>query len=104
MSTAQVVAPVTAGASILSTRNVLAIVGLYILYKVLEALYNLSPFHPLSGIPGPRFAAASYAPEFYHDVIRFGCYSKEIIKMHQQYGTSIRQSLSIRLRVSNDSI
>ena len=86
MSTAQVVPPATAGASILSTRNIAALLGLYVVYKLLQALYNVSPFHPLSGIPGPKLAAASYAPEFYHDVIRFGCYSKEIIKMHEQYG------------------
>lgn len=98
MSMAQVVAPVTAGASILSTRNVVAIVALYIVYKLLQALYNVSPFHPLSGIPGPRLAAASYAPEFYHDVIRFGCYSKEIIKMHQQYGTLICQNHTAQMK------
>ncbi|KAH7398962.1 cytochrome P450 [Phaeosphaeria sp. MPI-PUGE-AT-0046c] len=89
MSTAQVV-PATAGVSILSTRNIVAIVGLWVAYKLLQMLYNVSPFHPLSGIPGPKLAAASYAPEFWHDVIRFGCYSKEIRKMHAQYGPIVR--------------
>ena len=73
-------------ASVLSTRNVLALVGVWVVYKVLQALYNISPFHPLSKIPGPKLAAATYIPEFWHDVVRFGCYSKEIRKMHEEYG------------------
>jgi hypothetical protein len=85
MTTAQAM-PLTADASILSTRNILALVGVWITYKLLQALYNVSPLHPLSGIPGPKLAAATYFPEFYHDVIRFGCYSKEIQKMHNIYG------------------
>jgi hypothetical protein len=87
MSTTHAV-PLTADASILCTRNVLGLVGVLIVYKVLQALYNVSPFHPLSGIPGPKLAAATYWPEFYHDVVRFGCYSKEIRKMHEIYGKS----------------
>jgi hypothetical protein len=43
-------------------------------------------FHPLSAIPGPTFAAISYLPEFYHDVVRKGMYMWEIEKMHQKYG------------------
>jgi hypothetical protein len=80
--------PLAADASFLSTRNVLALIGVWIVYKFAQALYNVSPLHPLSGIPGPKLAAATYWPEFYHDVIRFGCYSKEIRKMHNTYGMS----------------
>jgi hypothetical protein len=85
MTTAQAM-PLTADASILSTRNILALVGVWITYKLLQALYNVSPLHPLGSIPGPKLAAATYWPEFYHDVIRFGCYSKEIQKLHNIYG------------------
>jgi hypothetical protein len=80
--------PLPAAASILSARNVFALVAIWIVYKFLQALYNVSSFHPLSGIPGPKLAAATYWPEFYHDVVRFGCYSKEIRKMHEIYGKS----------------
>jgi hypothetical protein len=80
---------VPAETAILSARNVLALVGVWLVYKVLQTVYNISPFHPLSGIPGPKLAAATYLPEFYHDVVRFGCYSKEIRKMHKVYGMSI---------------
>jgi len=72
--------------SVLSTPNVLALAALCIAYKVLQALYNISPLHPLSKIPGPKLAAATYIPEFWHDVVRFGCYSKEIRQMHEEYG------------------
>ncbi|KAI1047244.1 hypothetical protein LB505_013304 [Fusarium chuoi] len=41
----------------------------WLAFKVLQALYNVSPLHPLSKIPGPKLAAATYLPEFYYDVI-----------------------------------
>lgn len=55
-------------------------------YQLIKVLYNISPFHPLSSIPGPRLAAASYLPEFYYDVILRGSYTTEIRKMHNLYG------------------
>jgi hypothetical protein len=76
--------------SILSLRTVFAVVAVYFTFKVLQALYNISPLHPLSRFPGPRLAAATWVPEFWHDVVRFGCYTKEIRKMHDKYGTSAR--------------
>lgn len=80
---------VPAETAILSARNVLALIGVWVAYKIVQAVYNVSPLHPLSSIPGPKFAAATYLPEFYHDVVRFGCYSKEIRKMHEKYGMSM---------------
>lgn len=74
------------GTSFLSVRNVAVLVALWLVYELLKALYNISPLHPLSGVPGPKFAAASYLPEFYYDVVKYGCYTKEIWKMHEQYG------------------
>lgn len=67
-------------------RFVAGLAGVWLVYKLLQALYYLSPFHPLSGIPGPRLAAATYLPEFYYDVIKFGCYTKVIQRMHETYG------------------
>jgi hypothetical protein len=60
--------------------------GAWFAFKILQALYHVSPFHPLSRIPGPRLAAATYLPEFYYDVVKFGCYTKEIARMHETYG------------------
>ncbi|KAI4687804.1 uncharacterized protein J4E88_003395 [Alternaria novae-zelandiae] len=73
-----------------SARHILGLAGLWLVFKVLEAIYNISPLHPLSSIPGPRLAAATYLPEFYHDVVKFGCYTKEISKMHKVYGPIVR--------------
>lgn len=55
-------------------------------YRLLVMLYNVSPLHPLSPIPGPKMAAASYLPEFYYDVICLGRYTTKIREMHEKYG------------------
>ena len=70
----------------MSIRNILTLAGLYLVYYVLRAIYNISPLHPLSRIPGPKLAGATYWPEFYYDVVKNGCYTKEIAKMHVKYG------------------
>lgn len=64
------------------------------MYQLLKALYNLSPLHPLSHIPGPKLAAATYLHEFYYDVIKFGCYTKEIGTMHDRYGEWVGATIS----------
>ncbi|TGO61241.1 hypothetical protein BOTNAR_0132g00120 [Botryotinia narcissicola] len=59
-------------------------------YHVILAMWNISPLHPLSRIPGPKLAAASYLPEFYYDTIRFCRYTGQIRKMHDKYGPIVR--------------
>ncbi|EQB51687.1 cytochrome P450 [Colletotrichum gloeosporioides Cg-14] len=83
---------VDVSASYLSARSVLGLLSLWLVYQFFKALYNISPLHPLSGIPGPKLSAATYIPEFYHDVIRFGRYTREIHRMHEQYGPIVRIS------------
>jgi hypothetical protein len=83
------------GTSIISVRNALAFAGLYLVYYVLRALYNISPLHPLSGIPGPKLAGATYWLEFYYDVIKNGCYTKEIRKMHEKYGKTLDLTVAL---------
>ncbi|KAI2783538.1 cytochrome P450 [Daldinia loculata] len=68
----------------------LVLVFSWIAYQFVRALWNISPFHPLSRIPGPRLAAATYLPEFYHDVVKFGRYTHEIGRMHEIYGPLVR--------------
>ncbi|KAF2852137.1 cytochrome P450 [Plenodomus tracheiphilus IPT5] len=82
--------PLPAGSSPFAARTIIVLIGVWFAYRVLQALYNISPLHPLSGLPGPRLAAATYLPEFYHDVVRFGGYTKEIAKLHEQYGPIVR--------------
>ena len=57
-----------------------------IVYQFFKLTYNLF-FHPLKHIPGPKLAAATYIPEFYYDVVKFGRYTNRIKEMHEQYGT-----------------
>lgn len=62
------------------------IVAIFLGYRLLVILYNISPLHPLSPIPGPKLAAATYFPEFYYDVICLGKYTTKIREMHEKYG------------------
>ncbi|GJC90649.1 cytochrome P450 monooxygenase tri4 [Colletotrichum liriopes] len=80
-SVVEVVAPV----SILSWRTVGALFVAWIVYHFIRALYNASPLHPLSKIPGPKLAAASYLYEFWFDFVRKGRYTHEIRRMHEIY-------------------
>jgi hypothetical protein len=57
---------------------------------MLLALYNVSPFHPLSKFPGPKLAAASYLYEAWYDLVLVGRYSWEIKAMHEKYGASLQ--------------
>lgn len=72
--------------TIITLSNVFACFGLWLAFKMLQAFWNVSPLHPLSRIPGPPLAAATYLPEFYYNVIKGGFYSAEISKMHAKYG------------------
>ncbi|PYH87798.1 cytochrome P450 [Aspergillus ellipticus CBS 707.79] len=56
-----------------------------------QAVWNLA-FHPLSRIPGPKLAGATYLPEFYYDVVLGGQYTNRIQKMHADYGPLVRIS------------
>lgn len=62
------------------------LIGLWVGYRILLALYNISPFHPLSRFPGPKIAAATYLYEAYYDWWLLGRYGKVIQHMHEQYG------------------
>lgn len=71
----------------LSLANVFKLVGLWVAYRVVLALYNISPWHPLYRFPGPKIAAVSYLYEAYYDWWLTGRYGNEIRRMHEQYGT-----------------
>lgn len=70
--------------------NFLAIrvLGLAIAYYIGRTLYNVSPLHPLSHIPGPKLAAMTILYEFWFDFVKFGRFSMEIKRLHDVYGCS----------------
>lgn len=74
--------------ALISVKNILQLFGLWLGYRLLLALYNVSPFHPLAKFPGPKLAAASYLYEAWYDLILVGRYSWEIKDMHKKYGMS----------------
>ncbi|ENH75833.1 Trichodiene oxygenase [Fusarium oxysporum f. sp. cubense race 1] len=85
--------------SVLSPANITAsalfqtisyLVASWLAYRILLAVYNISPLHPLYRFPGPKIAAASYAYEAYHDWWRVGRYGHEIRRMHERYGPIVR--------------
>jgi hypothetical protein len=76
--------------STFSFSNLIWIAALWIGYRVCIALYNISPFHPLSQFPGPKIAAASYLYEAYYDWWCVGRYGHVIKAMHDQYGPIVR--------------
>ncbi|KAF3024908.1 hypothetical protein E8E14_012819 [Neopestalotiopsis sp. 37M] len=71
-------------------KSLSTLVIVWVIFHLLKALYNVSPFHPLYHIPGPKLAAASYLNEFYHDVVLHGRYTHEIRDMHKRYGPIVR--------------
>lgn len=66
--------------------NLLRLLAIWVAYQVAVALYNISPWHPLSRFPGPKLAAMSFYYEAYYEFWLVGRYSMEIKRMHEKYG------------------
>lgn len=67
-------------------RSGIVLVGLWLAYQLLRAVYNISPMHPLHQFPSPKAASILYLYEFYFDVLLWGKYTHEIRRMHGIYG------------------
>ncbi|KAK3401370.1 cytochrome P450 [Sordaria brevicollis] len=78
--------------AILSPSSVLNLFLIWLGYRILLALYNISPFHPLYKFPGPKIAAATFIYEAWYDWILQGQYTNKIKEMHKKYGPIIRIS------------
>lgn len=63
------------------------------------AFYRLY-LSPLAKFPGPKLAALTFWVEFYHDVLRRGQYTFEIVKMHEKYG---KRNLGLHLILREDT-
>lgn len=73
--------------SFVTIPNAIRLFGLWVSYRLLLALYYVSPLHPLYEFPGPKLAAASYLYEAWYDAVLGGKYSWQIKAMHEKYGT-----------------
>ncbi|GCB21809.1 trichodiene oxygenase [Aspergillus awamori] len=80
----------TAGPATWTSSSLLRLLGFYVLYRLSRALYNISPLHPLSHVPGPKLAAATFLYEAWFDLIQGGRYTREIQRMHEIYGPVVR--------------
>lgn len=58
----------------------------YLVYLIARAFYRLH-LHPLAKFPGPKIAAVTSFYEGYYEIVLKGQYSKQISKLHDQYGT-----------------
>lgn len=75
-------------------RAVIVALGLNTIY-VLGLIFHRLFISPLSKFPGPKLAAITSWYELYYDVAKQGQFLWEIERMHDKYGTSLRQSLSL---------
>ncbi|KAJ9191317.1 hypothetical protein DTO164E3_6137 [Paecilomyces variotii] len=64
-------------------------VSLLVLFYLVGAIYS-AYFHPLSKYPGPKIAAASFLPLWYHRYT--GDYNPWITSLHNRYGSIVRFS------------
>ena len=62
-----------------------------VLYFISNAIYNLY-LSPISKIPGPKLAAATWWYEYYYDVVNYGKYVFKVMDMHKEYGPIVRIS------------
>ena len=68
-----------------------ASISIIVLYFIFRTAYNLF-LSPISNIPGPKLAAATWWYEYYYDVVTYGKYFCNIMEMHKKYGPIVRIS------------
>ena len=66
-------------------------VGLLIVYLTSTTIYHLY-LSPISKIPGPKIAGATWWYEYYHDIVTYGKYVFKVMDMHKEYGPIVRIS------------
>ncbi|WPH01371.1 Hypothetical protein R9X50_00421400 [Acrodontium crateriforme] len=67
----------------------LTVGAIYLSYCTIVCIRRIF-FHPLSGFPGPKFAACTLWYEFYYDVVLEGKWVWRIKDMHEKYGPIVR--------------
>lgn len=66
-------------------------IALALLYFISSTVYYLY-LSPISKIPGPKLAAATWWYEYYHDIVTYGKYIFQVMDMHKEYGPIVRIS------------
>lgn len=56
-----------------------------LVYWTLLGTYRLW-IHPIAAVPGPRWAAITYAWQWYWDIWKDGCLVKQLPALHEKYG------------------
>jgi len=80
--------------------TIVNLAGVFVLYRLAIALYNISPLHPLYKFPGPRLAAITYAYEAYYDLWLDGMYTRRIKAIHEEYGELHRKANILALMLT----
>jgi hypothetical protein len=70
--------------SSVTTTALIALVAAALVYRIVSTLF----LHPLSAIPGPKYAAITHYYQFYYDVIKRGRFPWKLKQLHATYGTS----------------
>lgn len=68
-----------------------AVLGVLVVWSASVAIYRFY-FHPLSHVPGPKFAAVTRLYLFYYNVIKDGLFYLELEGLHKKYGPVVRIS------------
>lgn len=74
---------------VLHTSILAAAILISVAYTIGLCLYRIY-FSPVSHIPGPLLAKATYWYEFYYDVVQQGQYTFKIKELHEHYGPIVR--------------
>ena len=76
----------------LLVRIPLGIIVFFVARFITTVIYRLY-FHPLSKVPGPKLAAATWLYEIYFDLILGRKFFAEITRLHEIYGASFASDI-----------
>lgn len=70
---------------------------LWFVYAAILVMYRFY-YHPLSHIPGPPLAIATYLYEWYYDLYLHGQYTFRLKSLHGRYGGLVKLSTKTPLK------
>lgn len=91
---------VSAGLAFAVSHPFLTLIGIYAAIKLLVVLYRISPLHPLSKVPGPILAGATWWFRTYYEIWPHpGDMVNELHRLHEKYGEIIQSIFVLLLRL-----